>query len=440
MAGRVARSRLPLRLRRTTSIRRKFDGGKLMDEALGQVEKIDAVFAYDDAAAYAAYQAAKAAGREKGVLFVGVGGLPDRGRGLCVARHPRRHVPESDRRGRGRRRRREALARREGAEEIVPATRVITKDPACRAGTTVQPGSRTTGREAESTCPTDPEPTIPAGRLGRVDRRLSDPPAPGFRRPRRLRHPRRLRAGVLRDAGEEPDPHLVGCTREDCAGFAADAYARLNGIGAVCVTYCVGGLSLCNSIAGAYAEKSPVVVISGSPGMRERFNNPLLHHRVKDFHTQAEVFRRICCAEAELNDPHTALREIDRVLAAVVRHRRPGYIELPRDMVGVVPDGPHTPTRKDARQRSRGPGRGGRRGRAPHLGQPEAGDHRRRGGPSLRAARRAAEVCRRGGNPHHGHDARQERRQRAPSAVCGHLRRRAWAGKRSRSSSSRATA
>jgi indolepyruvate decarboxylase len=140
--------------------------------------------------------------------------------------------------------------------------------------------------------------------------------------------------------------HLVGCTREDCAGFAADAYARINGIGAVCVTYCVGGLSLCNSIAGAYAEKSPVVVISGSPGMRERFNNPLLHHRVKDFHTQAEVFRRICCAETELDDPHTALREIDRVLASVVRHRRPGYIELPRDMVSIVPDGPHTPTRK----------------------------------------------------------------------------------------------
>ena len=59
----------------------------------------------------------------------------------------------------------------------------------------------------------------------------------------------------------------IGCTREDCAGFAADAYARINGMGAVCVTYCVGGLSICNSIAGAYAEKSPVVVITGSPGL-----------------------------------------------------------------------------------------------------------------------------------------------------------------------------
>ena len=61
---------------------------------------------------------------------------------------------------------------------------------------------------------------------------------------------------------------VVTTTREDCAGFAADAYARVHGMGAVCVTYCVGGLSLCNSVAGAYAEKSPVVVITGSVTQR----------------------------------------------------------------------------------------------------------------------------------------------------------------------------
>ncbi len=69
---------------------------------------------------------------------------------------------------------------------------------------------------------------------------------------------------------EESPINVVGCTREDCAGFAADAYARINGMGAVCITYCVGGLSVCNSIAGAFAEKSPVVVISGAPGLNER--------------------------------------------------------------------------------------------------------------------------------------------------------------------------
>ncbi len=136
---------------------------------------------------------------------------------------------------------------------------------------------------------------------------------------------------------EESPLEVVGCTREDCAGFAADAYARVHGMGAVCVTYCVGGFSLCNSIAGAYSEKSPVVLITGSPGLRERFNNPLLHHRVRDFRTQLEVFEKICIAGTELNDPSISFREIDRVLDAADRYKRPVYIEIPRDMVDVVP-------------------------------------------------------------------------------------------------------
>jgi indolepyruvate decarboxylase len=136
---------------------------------------------------------------------------------------------------------------------------------------------------------------------------------------------------------EQSPIRVVGCTREDCAGFAADAYARVHGMGAVCVTYCVGGLSVCNSIAGAYAEKSPVVVISGAPGLNERVNNPLLHHKVRDFRTQYEVFEKLCVAGAELSDPVTAFREIDRVLHAAARFKRPVYLEIPRDMVNVVP-------------------------------------------------------------------------------------------------------
>ncbi|HRI15962.1 MAG TPA: thiamine pyrophosphate-binding protein, partial [Verrucomicrobiota bacterium] len=68
---------------------------------------------------------------------------------------------------------------------------------------------------------------------------------------------------------------------EQGAGFAADAYARVRGLGAVCITYCVGGLKIVNPVAGAFAEKSPVVVISGAPGMGERERNPLLHHKVR---------------------------------------------------------------------------------------------------------------------------------------------------------------
>src|SRR5277367_5837448 len=113
--------------------------------------------------------------------------------------------------------------------------------------------------------------------------------------------------------GEYPI-ELVNMTREDNAGFAADAYARIHGLGCICVTYCVGGLSTCNSIAGAYAEKSPVIVLSGSPGISERAHNPLLHHKVKGFETQFEVFQKITVASAVLDNPEHAFSEIDRVL------------------------------------------------------------------------------------------------------------------------------
>jgi indolepyruvate decarboxylase len=142
---------------------------------------------------------------------------------------------------------------------------------------------------------------------------------------------------------EESPIAIVNMTREDSAGFAADAYARLKGLGCVAVTYCVGGLSCCNSIAGAYAEKSPVVVLGGSPGMSERDRNPLLHHKVKGFETQLEVFEKITVASAVLDDPLTAFGEIDRVLGAAIRYKRPVYLELPRDRLNARQVTPHRP-------------------------------------------------------------------------------------------------
>lgn len=130
---------------------------------------------------------------------------------------------------------------------------------------------------------------------------------------------------------------VIGVTREDSAGFAADAYARVNGIGAVCVTYCVGGLNVTNSIAGAYAEKSPVVVLTGSPGLNERVNDPMLHHKVRRFSTQKEVFEQFTAAAVVLDDAETAFRRIDETLATCWKVKRPVYIEIPRDMVKVTP-------------------------------------------------------------------------------------------------------
>src|SRR3989442_3750347 len=126
---------------------------------------------------------------------------------------------------------------------------------------------------------------------------------------------------------------LVNTCDEQGAGFAADAYARVRGLGAVCITYCVGGLKVANTTAEAFAEKSPVVVISGAPGMKEREKNPLLHHKVREFDTQKKVFEQLTIASTVLTDPQPAFQEIDRVLHAALRSNRPVYIELHRDIL-----------------------------------------------------------------------------------------------------------
>lgn len=134
---------------------------------------------------------------------------------------------------------------------------------------------------------------------------------------------------------QQSNLNIVNTCDEQGAGLAADAYARVRGLGAVCVTYCVGGLKVVNSTAEAFAEKSPVVVISGAPGVKERQKDPLLHHKVREFDTQKKVFEQLTAASTVLSDPQIAFQEIDRVLHAALRYKRPVYIELPRDMASV---------------------------------------------------------------------------------------------------------
>ena len=125
-------------------------------------------------------------------------------------------------------------------------------------------------------------------------------------------------------------------SHEPAVGFAADAAARVRGtIGVAAVTYGAGAFNLVNAVCGAFAEKSPVVVISGAPGAAESRSGLLLHHQGRTLDTQLKVYREITCAQARLDDPATAPREIARVLSAAIDQARPVYLELPRDMVGA---------------------------------------------------------------------------------------------------------
>lgn len=120
---------------------------------------------------------------------------------------------------------------------------------------------------------------------------------------------------------------------EESAAFAADAHARLRGLGVVAVTYGAGALKVVNATANAWAEQVPLLVVSGAPGMHERLGNPQLHHKVKDFDSQLRIFAELTCAQAVLADPLTAANEIDRVLSTMLDEQRPGYLEVPRDAI-----------------------------------------------------------------------------------------------------------
>ena len=129
---------------------------------------------------------------------------------------------------------------------------------------------------------------------------------------------------------------LITMTHEPSVGFAADGYARIRGgLGVACVTYCVGGLNMLNSVACAYAEKSPLLVISGGPATSDRKTDPLLHHKVRTFDTQRRIFEEVTCANTVLMDAEIAASEIIRVVEEVMAQCRPGYIEIPYDIVDM---------------------------------------------------------------------------------------------------------
>ncbi|MDE2577127.1 MAG: indolepyruvate/phenylpyruvate decarboxylase [Rhodospirillales bacterium] len=138
---------------------------------------------------------------------------------------------------------------------------------------------------------------------------------------------------VIEESGVLPFHTL---SHEPSVGFAADAAARYRASISVAVaTWGAGAFNLVNPVAGAYAERSPLVVVSGAPGVHERASGWHLHHMSKALDTQARIFREITCDQAILDEPARAPEEIARVLRSAHAYSLPVYIELPRDLVGA---------------------------------------------------------------------------------------------------------
>jgi len=131
----------------------------------------------------------------------------------------------------------------------------------------------------------------------------------------------------------ERNIEFIGTCNELNAGYAADAYARIRGIGCLCVTWGVGGFSATNAVAGAYAEQVPLVVLVGGPRRAQRRSSMLLHHSVGDPETMQKAYSHITVAAVLLDNPETAPELIDSALARCHMEKRPVLIEIPADMV-----------------------------------------------------------------------------------------------------------
>jgi indolepyruvate decarboxylase len=120
------------------------------------------------------------------------------------------------------------------------------------------------------------------------------------------------------------------------AGYAADGYARRKGLGAVSVSYGVGTLSLATAVAGAYAERSPVVVVNGGPDQSsiDELNTYgiLFSHSIGSAHTDLDVFKSITGLADRVTSAAAAPGKIDNALSFALTRKRPVYLEVPKGM------------------------------------------------------------------------------------------------------------
>jgi indolepyruvate decarboxylase len=135
---------------------------------------------------------------------------------------------------------------------------------------------------------------------------------------------------------EHPAINWIGCCNELNAAYAADGYARMRGVGAVCTTYGVGELAAMSAIAGSYAENLAVFHLVGTPNLATQEGRALVHHTLGN--GEFDLFRRmaepIVCASAVMT-PQNAASETERLIAEALYHRRPVYMAIPSDVADM---------------------------------------------------------------------------------------------------------
>ena len=120
------------------------------------------------------------------------------------------------------------------------------------------------------------------------------------------------------------------------AGYAADGYARTKGMAAVSVANGVGTLSLINAVAGAYVERSPVVVINGGPtaghlaDLAQR--DVVYSHSTGRPNTELDAFAVVTAHSVRVATKEEVPAAVDAAVTAALVSQRPVYIEISMDL------------------------------------------------------------------------------------------------------------
>jgi indolepyruvate decarboxylase len=124
----------------------------------------------------------------------------------------------------------------------------------------------------------------------------------------------------------------IGCCNELNAAYAADGYARIKGMAALCTTYGVGELSALNGIAGSYAEHLPIFHLVGTPNMGTQSARAIMHHTLGngEYGLFQKMTEPVVCASAVMTPQNVAF-ETERLIAEALYHRRPVYMAFPAD-------------------------------------------------------------------------------------------------------------
>ncbi|MDD5287269.1 MAG: thiamine pyrophosphate-binding protein [Desulfuromonadaceae bacterium] len=159
---------------------------------------------------------------------------------------------------------------------------------------------------------------------------------------------------LLDELLKNPRLKMINCCNELNAGYAADGYARENGVAALLLTFGVGGLSAVNAVAGAFAEDLPVIVVSGGPNVSSLVENRILHHTLalpeEGDKFVLSVYKEITAHAVVIREPSTAAFRIDEAIRIALSVRKPVYIEIACNLAGAMISKPNiltlTPTRQ----------------------------------------------------------------------------------------------